>query len=70
MFAFCGDAATIVGGPLFVLVKQMDSVSGEFIGGLVGAALQVLLDEGFQLRIEMNRDTCKLPSKEMRCQPP
>jgi len=55
----------VVREPLFLLVQHLDSMLDEVIGGLIRAALHVLLDEGFQLGLQMNRHTCKLPLEEL-----
>ena len=61
MLDFRGNICAIVGQPLFVFMQHLNGSSNEFIGGLVGAALHIFLNERFELRLEMNRHTCQLP---------
>jgi len=51
MFDLRGDPGSIVGKPLFLLMEQLNGMGDEFIGGLVGTTLHVLLDKGLQLGI-------------------
>lgn len=49
MVDFCGDIGAVVGKPLFVFMEHLNGPGDEFIGGAVGAALHVLLDQRLQL---------------------
>jgi len=61
MLDFGGDIGAILSQPSFVFMQHLNRLSDKIIGGLVGAAFQVFLDQRFQLRLEMNRHTFKLP---------
>jgi hypothetical protein len=50
VFDLCCDAGAVVGQLLFVFVEHLHGLCDEFIGRLIGAALDVLLNEGLQLR--------------------
>jgi hypothetical protein len=58
---FGGNIGPIISQPLFLLMEQPDGLGDEFIGGLVGTALHVGLDQRFQLGLEMNRHSFRLP---------
>src|SRR5580658_9790104 len=58
---FGGNIGTIIGQPLFLCMEQPNGLSDEFIGGLVGPALDVCLNQRFQLGLEMNRHSSRLP---------
>jgi hypothetical protein len=56
-FDLGGDLGMVIREPLFLLMQHLNGLLDEFIRGRMGAALHVLLDQGFQLRLEMNRHT-------------
>jgi hypothetical protein len=62
VFDLGGDIGAILGQPSFVFMQHLNRLSDEFIGGLVGAAFHVFLDQRFQLRLQMYRHTSKLPN--------
>ena len=54
---FCPDFAAVLGQPSFLLVEQGNGALHKLIHGLVGPALDVLLDHFFQRRPQMNLHT-------------
>lgn len=50
----CPNLAAMLGQPGFLLVKQGNGVLNELIHGLVGSALNVLLDHFLELGAQMN----------------
>jgi hypothetical protein len=49
VFEFLGDVGAIVGQPLLVFVKHLNSKGDEFICGLIGAPLHIVLNERLHL---------------------
>ncbi len=61
-FAF--DFGAIIGQPLLLFMEHLDSLLHEFIDGLIRPAFYILLNQGFQLGLQMNRHTRKLRRSE------
>ena len=45
-----GNIGAIISQPSFVCMQHLNRLGDEFIGGLIGAAFDVFLDQRFQLR--------------------
>jgi len=46
-----GNIGAIISQPSFVCMQHLNRLGDEFIGGLIGAAFHVFLDQRFQLRL-------------------
>ena len=62
---FGGDIGAIFSQPSFVRMQHLHRLSDVLIGGLVGAAFQVFLDERLQLGFQMNRHASRLANAYM-----
>jgi hypothetical protein len=60
LFYLCCNFVAIFAKPKFLIVEHVNGSFQEFLCGLVGALDDVLLDESFEFRLDLDRHTCTL----------